>query len=326
MGIGKNPDKGVSDNFRCENCNSENLVVDHKRGENLCDDCGLVHSTNLDSSGHVRSGENSHNSRTNELGTNIDDRGAPNSVRRANKKERKKREVYLEDLFSIVDQVIPEGRVRQAVKDLLKSFDDETKLWRLRGKLHGEGGKEYRKRALVVGAIIAVGYNLLPNEGNVIARRWEIDHKDLVKTRKMFRKHLSKLCGPIDKEGAMAKRKEEILNNLERYRDLLAENVGWNRSASVYNEALRELVDQYELIMDGEDDDGCSSPIQNTKYGSKGPEVTAWEAFLVAMVEEEMGASLIRWLERRAAPTAGGNLTKSYARRAAVLADGGEEE
>lgn len=332
MGQGENAKKEANEGCRCNNCGSENLFDDFEKGETVCDDCGFVDSTNkLDSSGHVRSNEGSHNSKSSELGSIIIGKDIPNSIRRASKKEGKKRKTYLQDLFAEVDNVVPEGRVRQAVKDLLRNYDEkEAILWRLRGKLSGGEGREYRIRVLVAGAIAAVTFTFMPNEGNEIRVRWGIGHNDFVKAKKRFKRHILKLIGPIDKEGALDRRKKEILHHLDKYRAFLEQRVGWEIATHLYEEALRELAEHDEPVLDDDGGDGDISPIRNTKYGTKSSEVTAWEAILVAMLDQGMDRSLIQWLQSRVIPTSGGNVTKrslrKYARRAAALADGGEEE
>ena len=64
---------------RCRFCGSMNLVQDSDRGELVCNDCGLVDSLeNLDIDGHVRFGDGSHNSVSDELGSFIGEgRGVP---------------------------------------------------------------------------------------------------------------------------------------------------------------------------------------------------------------------------------------------------------
>ena len=145
-----------------------------------------------------------------------------------------------------------------------------------------------------------------------------------MKSRKRFKKYIARLFGPTDKEGVRNQRKREILHNLSRIRDILAESVGWEVASFVYEEGLRELAEQFEPVTD--DHVECVSPVHNTKYGTKSSEIAAWEATLIAMVELELGPSTIRWLERRVVPTSGGNLTTRYVRLASALSDGCEEE
>ena len=96
-------------------------------------DCGLVESGKLlDPSGHSKFGEDAHNTKSSELGSSIGKGRGPRSIRRAARKNKPKKS-YLQQLYSLVDEVVPEGRIRDSVKDLLKRYDeDEKKLWRLR--------------------------------------------------------------------------------------------------------------------------------------------------------------------------------------------------
>ena len=324
LGIGEKDCSKKPEEIRCEHCGSLDLEEDFEGGEVVCNDCGLVESGKLlDPSGHSRYGEDAHNTKSTELGSNIGKGRGPRSIRRAAKRN-KNRKSYLQELYVLVDEVVPEGRVRQAVKDLLKRYDEEEKiLWRLRGKLRGEGSRLYRQKALVVGAIAAVTFAFMPNEAGVIRERWGIDHHDFLKSRKRFRNYIASNFGPTDRDGVRNQRKREILHNLARIRDILAERVGWDIASEVHEEALEELSEHYEPVSDDHDD--LEGAIHNTKYGTKGSEIAAWEATLVAMVELGLGPS-IRWLERRVAPTSGGNLTTRYVRRAAALSDGFEEE
>ncbi len=323
MGIGE---KGstIRDDNRCEFCGSRNLKEDYDIGEVSCKDCGLVESGKLlDPAGHSGFGEDSHNTKSRELGSNIGKGMGARSIRRAAKKNEQNKS-YLQKLYSLVDEVVPEGRVRQAVKDLLKSYDDrEKKLWRLRGKLRGDGTPVYRQKTLVVGAIAALNVACMPNEAGAIKERWDIDHIDFVKSRKRFRNYVAGDFGPTDREGVRNQRKREILHNLGRIRDILAESVGWELASAVYEEAVEELAEHYEPVID--DQEEAVGAIQNTKYGTKSSEIAAWEAALVAMTELGLAGSM-RWLERRVAPTSGGNLTTRYIKRAAALAGVSEEE
>ncbi len=187
MGIGKEG-SGKPDDIRCEFCGSSNMKEDYEIGEVACSDCGLVESGKLlDSAGHSGFGEETHNTKSSELGSNIGKGRGPRSIRRATKKNKPKKS-YLQKLYSLVDEVVPEGRIRQAVKDLLRSYDDgEKKLWRLRGKLRGDGTPVYRQKTLVVGAVAALNVACMPNESRAIKERWGIDHIDFVKSRKRFR-------------------------------------------------------------------------------------------------------------------------------------------
>ena len=323
MGIGKEG-SGKPDDIRCEFCGSSNMKEDYEIGEVVCSDCGLVETGKLlDPAGHSGFGEETHNTKSSELGSKIGKGRGPRSIRRAAKKNKPKKS-YLQKLYSLVDEVVPEGRIRQAVKDLLRSYDDgEKKLWRLRGKLRGDGTPVYRQKTLVVGAVAALNVACMPNEAGAIKERWGIDHIDFVKSRKRFRNYVAGNFGLTDREGVRNQRKREILHNLGRIRDILAESVGWELASAVYEEAIEELAEHYEPVTD--DQEEPIGAIHNTKYGTKSSEIAAWEAALVAMTEFGLAGSM-RWLERRVAPTSGGNLTSRYIKRAAALASGSEEE
>ena len=323
MGVGKKGGR-KPDDIRCEFCGSSDLKEDYEVGEVVCNDCGLVESGKLlDPAGHSRFGEDAHNSKSSELGSSIGKGRGPRSIRRAARKIKPKKS-YLQQLYSLVDEVVPEGRIRDSVKDLLKRYDeDEKKLWRLRGKLRGDGTPVYRQKTLVVGAIASLNIAFIPNEAGKIKERWGIDHIDFVKSRKRFRNYIASNFGPTDREGVRNQRRREILHNLGRIRDILAESVGWDMASAVYEEAIEELKEHFEPMTDDQEDP--MGAIQNTKYGTKSSETAAWEATLVAMIELGVAGSM-RWLERRVAPTSGGNLTSRYIRRAAALADGSEEE
>ena len=323
MGIGKESSR-KPDEISCECCGSNNLKEDYEVGEVVCNDCGLVDSDKLlDPAGHSRFGEDAHNTKSSELGSNIGKGRGPRSIRRTAKKNKPKKS-YLQQLYSLVDEVVPEGRVRQAVKDLLKSYDEQVStLWRLRGKLRGDGTPVYRQKTLVVGAIAALTLAFMPNEAGTIKERWGIDHIDFVKSRKRFRNYMASNFGPTDGEGVRNQRRREIMHNLGRIRDILSESVGWDLASAVYEEAIEELTEHYEPVSD--EQEGPAGAVHNTKYGTKSSELAAWEATLVAMIELDLTGSM-RWLESRVAPTSGGNLTSRYIRRAAALADGSEEE
>ncbi len=319
------------DSPKCKFCESENLVQDSRRGELVCNECGLVDSLeNLDVSGHVKFGDGSHNSVSEELGSYIGDgRDVPSKIRRAAKLNQRKPQ-YLQRLFSIVDEVLPEGRMRQDVKDLMKDYNEkEALLWRKRRKLRGGKGTLYRMRVLVSGALSALNSRMHHNGAKVIARKWEIEHKDLVNSTTMFRRFILKGCVGLDKEFLRRQRREELEFHLRRFREILAERVGWEVATQVFEEAIEDLSINLEPVQDESDNDSISH-IQSTKYGTKSSESASWEAILVAMLRFGMGSEIIRWLENRAVPSSGGNVTKAYSKEAnsmrLALSDGVEEE
>ena len=121
-------------------------------------------------------------------------------------------------------------------------------------------------------------------------------------------------------------RKQQLRFHLDRFRELLAERVGWEIATQVYEDALDELAENFEPVYDGEE---SPEPIQSTKYGTKSSESAAWEAFLVSMVDLGMGPEVIRWLLGRAVPSSAGNVTRAYSKEAtrrAALSCGSEEE
>tara|TARA_B100001996_G_scaffold168980_1_gene128841 strand:- start:4158 stop:5153 length:996 start_codon:yes stop_codon:yes gene_type:complete len=316
---------------KCRFCGTANLVQDSDRGELVCNDCGLVDSLeNLDIAGHVRLGEGSHNSVSSELGSFIGEgRGVSQGIKRASKMSHKKPS-YLQRLFSIVDDVVPEGRMRQNVKELMRDFNEkEALLWRKRRKLRGGNGTLYRMRVIVAGALSALNSRMQHNGAKVIARRWGIEHKDLINSTTMFRRFILKGCTALDKELLRRQRRDELVFHLGRYRELLAERVGWEIATQVFEEAMEDLAKNMEPVQD-EADDNSMSHIQSTKYGTKSSEGASWEAILVAMLGFGMGSEIIRWLESRAVPSSGGNVTKAYSKEAnnigLALADGVEEE
>lgn len=326
MDEGKSRDDDANDGLRCENCGSINLVQDVVRGEIVCDDCGVVdHLDNLDIAGHVRFGEGSQNSIARGLGSTFNGRKAPREVSRANKRSQKGTS-YLDDLNSIIDDVVPEGRMRVEVKDLLRKYDEnDSVLWRKRKKLHGGSDTIYRMRVLVAGALAALRRNLQHNQANVIAQRWEVDRKDLNYSTTMFRRFMLKGCTTPNKEEVLRERRGQLYFHLERFREILAERVGWEIATQVLEDALDELAENFEPVHDEGD---VEEPIQSTKYGTKSSESAAWESFLVAMVGFGMGPEAITWLHGRAAPSSAGNITRAYSResRYAALSGGSEEE
>ena len=327
MGEDGSKKNGANDGGKCKYCGSRNLVHDTDRGEVLCDSCGLIdHMDNLDSEGHVRFGDGSQNSLAKGLGSTFNGKKASIGVRRANKQSQKSTR-YMQELFATVDDVVPEGRTRQAVKDLLKRYNEEDSLlWRKRKKLHGGKDRIYRMRVIVSGALAALHKRMQQNQGNEISQRWGVDRRDIIYSTTMFRRFLLKDCTTPNKEEMVMERKQQLRFHLDRFRELLTERVGWEIATQVYEDALDELAENFEPVYDGEE---SPEPIQSTKYGTKGSESAAWEAFLVSMLGFGMGRDAIIWLQRRAAPSSVGNVTKAYtkeATRRAALSDGGEEE
>lgn len=326
MGEGVSRDNDAKDGCGCENCGSMNLVEDAARGEIVCDDCGVVdHLDNLDSAGHVRFGDGSQNSVAKGLGSTFNGRKASREVSRANKRSQKSTS-YLDSLDAIIDDVVPEGRMRAEVKDLLRNYDEnDSRLWRKRKKLHGGSDTIYRKRVLVAGALAALRRSMKHNQANVIAQSWGIDHKDLNFSTTMFRRFMLKGCTTPNKEEILRERKRQLRFHLERFREILAGRVGWEIATQVLEDALDELAENFEPVFD---DGDAEEPIQSTKYGTKSSESAAWESFLVAMVRFGMGPDAITWLQVRAAPHSTGNVTRAYSKEArrAALSDGGEEE
>jgi hypothetical protein len=145
----------------------------------------------------------------------------------------------------------------------------------------------------------------------------------------MFRRFILKGCTALDKELLRRQRRDELVFHLGRYREILAERVGWEIATQVFEEAMEDLAENLEPVQD-EVDDNSMSHIQSTKYGTKSSEGASWEAILVAMLGFGMGSEIIRWLESRAVPSSGGNVTKAYSKEAnnigLALADGVEEE
>ena len=109
-----------------------------------------------------------------------------------------------------------------------------------------------------------------------------IDHIDFVKSRKRFRNYIASIFGPTDREGVRNQRRREILHNLGRIRDILAESVGWDVASAVYEEAIEELKEHHEPMTDDQEDPWVPFRIQVRDQGS---EIAAWEATLVAMIE-----------------------------------------
>ena len=327
MGKDGSRNNDVNDGCRCRNCGSNNMVQDVDRGEVLCDDCGVIdHLDNLDISGHVRFGDGSQNSEAKDLGSTFNTREASKGVRAANKRSQKGA-LYMQELFELVDEVVPEGRMRDGVKDLLKSYDEnDSFLWRKRRKLNGGKDPLYRKKVLVAGALAALHKSKQHNQANVIALRWDINHKDLVFSTTTFRRFMLRDFTTPNKEDILRERKEQLYFHLEKYREILAERVGWQIANQVLEGALDELAENFEPVYDSEDSE---EPIQSTKYGTKSSESAAWESFMKSMMELGMGADMIGWLHSRAAPSSVGNLTREYtkeAKRRAALSDGSEEE
>ena len=327
MGNDVSRNNDANDGCKCKNCGSMNLVQDVGRGEVMCDDCGVIdHLDNLDSSGHVRFGDGSQNSVAKKLGSTLDGKRASKEVRRANKRS-KESTIYMEELFDIVDEVVPEGRMRAEVKDLLKSYDEnDSLLWRKRKKLHGGRDRIYRLRVFVVGALAALRRSMRHNHANEIAQRWGVDRKDVNYSTTMFRKYMLKGTTTPNKRDILRERKAQLYFYLERFREILAERVGWEIANQVLEGALDELSENFEPVYDDEDSE---EPIQSTKYGTKSSESAAWEAFLVSMVDLGMGPEAIRWLLGRAVPSSAGNVTRAYSKKAirrAALSGGSEEE
>jgi hypothetical protein len=293
------------------------MVQDVDRGEVLCDDCGVIdHLDNLDSSGHVRFGDGSQNSVAKKLGSTLNGKRASKEVSWANKLSQEST-IYLEELFDIV------------VKDLLKSYDkNDSLLWRKRKKLHGGRDKIYKMRVFVVGALAALRRSMRHNQANEIALRWGVDRNDLNYSTTMFRRYMLKAsrCTTPNKREIQGERKAQLYFYLERFREILAERVGWEVAKQVLEGALEELSENYEPVYDNEDSE---EPIQSTKYGTKSSESASWEAFLVSMVDLGMGPEVIRWLLGRAVPSSAGNVTRAYSKEAirrAALSGGSEEE
>jgi len=329
MGKDGSRNNDANDGCRCRNCGSNNMVQDVDRGEVLCDDCGVIdHLDNLDSSGHVRFGDGSQNSVAKKLGSTLNGKRASKEVSRANKLSQEST-IYLEELFDIVDDVVPEGRMRDEVKDLLKSYDkNDSLLWRKRKKLHGGRDKIYKMRVFVVGALAALRRSMRHNQANEIALRWGVVRNDLNYSTTMFRRYMLKAsrCTTPNKREIQRERKAQLYFYLERFREILAERVGWEVAKQVLEGALEELSENYEPVYDNEDSE---EPIQSTKYGTKSSESASWEAFLVSMVDLGMGPEVIRWLLGRAVPSSAGNVTRAYSKEAirrAALSGGSEEE
>ena len=329
MGKDGSRNNDANDGCRCRNCGSNNMVQDVDRGEVLCDDCGVIdHLDNLDSSGHVRFGDGSQNSVAKKLGSTLNGKGASKEVSWANKLSQEST-IYLEELFDIVDDVVPEGRMRDEVKDLLKSYDkNDSLLWRKRKKLHGGRDKIYKMRVFVVGALAALRRSMRHNQANEIALRWGVVRNDLNYSTTMFRRYMLKAnrCTTPNKREIQRERKAQLYFYLERFREILAERVGWEVAKQVLEGALEELSENYEPVYDNEDSE---EPIQSTKYGTKSSESASWEAFLVSMVDLGMGPEVIRWLLGRAVPSSAGNVTRAYSKEAirrAALSGGSEEE
>ena len=312
---------------RCENCKSHDIYRINSTGEFVCEDCGLVHSVDL----KVDSNEvASHNTKASRLGSEIYTKSAPREIRRAIKATRK-RPSYLERLKSMVEDVVPEGRIRGSVKDLLEEFNElDSELWRKRRKLHGGNCATYRMRVLVAGALAALFSGMERNEANTIARGWKIHHMDLLYSRTMFRRFLLRGCRTQNIEDLRKQRKRELLFHLERYRDFLAERLGWQIASHIFEAALEELSSNFEPVLEDEDSEGDEVTIQSTKYGTRSSEYAAWSSVLVAILDYGMSSEIIRWLEKRAAPSSGGNIARDFSRRAnartAALSDGFEEE
>ena len=312
---------------RCENCKSHDISRIDSTGEFVCEDCGMVHSIDLkaDSNEVI-----SHNTKAKRLGSEISRKSASRGIRRAIKTTRK-RPSYLERLKAMVEDVVPAGRIRDSVKDLLEDYNDQdSELWRKRRKLHGGKDAIYRMRVLVSGALSALFSEMEHNEANTIAREWNIQHKDLLYSRTMFRRFLLRECRTPNIEDLRKQRKRELLFHLERYRDFLAERVGWEVASHIFEAALEELGSNFEPVLDDEESQARGATIQSTKYGTRSSEYASWSSVLVAILDYGMSSEIIRWLEKRAAPSSGGNIARDFSRRAnartAALSDGFEEE
>ena len=298
----------------CVVCGGSIFDIHPARGEKSCVGCGLVKPM-LDQAGSASYRSESHNTPSTDLGSSPSTRGMPRGAKRAAKKARK-RPSFIEQLDILVDQAIPKGRIRETVKDFLRRYNrEDSLLWRKRKKLQGGSDALYRKRVLVAGALTALNATGVPSDVRRIAKDWGIANRDLVHAASMFRRFILKSDGPRDPRAMRERRGRELVFHLGCFRDLLAERVGAELASIIYQEAIGELAENHEPVMDELVDDGCA--IEATKYGTRSSELAAWESNLYAMVSLGLNSSVIRWLvERKAVPASGGNMTRSYAREA----------
>ena len=154
MGIGKESSR-KPDEIRCECCGSNNLKEDYEVGEVVCNDCGLVDSGKLlDPAGHSRFGEDAHNTKSSELGSNIGKGRGPRSIRRTAKKNKPKNPKKKPKKTKLEGKLKKKLEPKQKKKlegKLKKKLELKLKLKPWKVKTGHPKGKESKKMQLGIG-------------------------------------------------------------------------------------------------------------------------------------------------------------------------------